>query len=70
MRTFVRHYIAPLARKRQWKSICEIGARTGTSTDYFLKLLLDSHTVIDPCIDEDHWSKICRRLPSSCHQEQ
>jgi hypothetical protein len=57
MRTFVRHYIAPLARKRQWKSICEIGARTGTSTDYFLKLPLDSHTVIDPCIDEDLGAK-------------
>ncbi|MGO8759848.1 MAG: class I SAM-dependent methyltransferase [Terracidiphilus sp.] len=53
MRTFVRHYIAPTARRCGWKSVCEIGARTGTSTDYLLKLPAESHTIIDPCIDED-----------------
>ncbi|MGA3034103.1 MAG: class I SAM-dependent methyltransferase [Terracidiphilus sp.] len=53
MRTFVRHYILPLARKTGWQSFCEVGARDGTSTNYFLKLPLASYTVIDPCIDED-----------------
>lgn len=53
MRTFVRHYIAPLARVCRWKSVCEIGARTGASTNYLLKLPLESHTIVDPCLDED-----------------
>jgi len=57
MRTFVRHYILPLARKAGWRSICEIGARDGTSTNYFLTLPLTSYTVIDPCIDEDLGAK-------------
>jgi len=53
MRTFVRHYIAPLARKRHWKYVCEIGSRTGASADHLLKLPLTSNTIIDPCIDQD-----------------
>jgi len=53
MRTFVRHYILPLARKRGWQSFCEIGARDGTSTNYFLRLPITSYVVIDPCLDED-----------------
>ena len=53
MRTFVRHYIAPLARSRHWRSICEIGSRTGTSADHLLKLPLESYTIVDPCLDED-----------------
>jgi hypothetical protein len=57
MRTFVRHYIAPLARVCRWKSVCEIGARTGTSTNYLVKLPLESHTIIDPCMDEDLQAK-------------
>ena len=57
MRTFVRHYILPLARKLRWQSFCEIGARDGTSTNYFLKLPLASYTVIDPCLDEDLQAK-------------
>jgi hypothetical protein len=57
MRTFVRHYIAPLARKRRWKAICEIGARSGTSTDHLLKLPLETYTIVDPCIDEDLGAK-------------
>jgi SAM-dependent methyltransferase len=57
MRTFVRHYIVPLARKCGWKSICEIGARTGTSTNHLLRLPHASCTIIDPCIDEDLGAK-------------
>jgi cephalosporin hydroxylase len=53
MRTFVRHYIAPLARKSRWKSVCEIGSRTGASADHLLKLPLTSYTIVDPCIDQD-----------------
>ena len=57
MRTFVRHYIAPLARRRHWQSICEIGSRTGTSADHLLNLPLISYTIIDPCIDQDLGAK-------------
>ncbi len=57
MRTFVRHYIAPLARRRHWRSICEIGSRTGTSADHLLRLPITSYTIIDPCIDQDLGSK-------------
>ena len=57
MRTFVRHYILPLARRRQWQDFCEVGARDGTSTNYFLQLPLRTHTVIDPCIDADLQAK-------------
>ena len=53
MQTFVRHYVVPLGRWRGWNSVCEIGARTGTSTDLLLKLPTASHTIVDPCIDED-----------------
>ncbi len=53
MRTFVRHYIAPLALKHHWKSVCEIGSRTGASADHLLKLPLTRYTIIDPCIDQD-----------------
>lgn len=60
MRTFVRHYIAPLARWCGWKSVCEIGARTGTSTDILLKLPLESSTIVDPCFDEDLEAKYSR----------
>lgn len=57
MRTFVRHYIAPLARRRHWTSICEIGSRTGTSSDHLLNLPVTSYTIIDPCIDQDLGAK-------------
>jgi hypothetical protein len=57
MRTFVRHYIAPLALKRHWKSVCEIGSRAGASADYLIKLPLTSYTIIDPCIDQDLGAK-------------
>jgi len=57
MRTFVRHYIVPLARRLSWRSFCEIGARDGTSTNYFLRLPFTSYTVIDPCLDEDLQAK-------------
>lgn len=57
MRTFVRHYIAPLARKSRWNSVCEIGSRTGTSADHLLNLSLTSYTIIDPCIDQDLGAK-------------
>ena len=53
MRQFVRHFIIPLARKRAWRSFCEIGASTGLSTDELLKLPITSYTIIDPCFDAD-----------------
>lgn len=53
MQGFVRHFIIPLARKRGWKSFCEIGASKGVSTDELLKLPIASYTIIDPCFDAD-----------------
>jgi hypothetical protein len=53
MKTFVHKFIAPLLRDRGWKSICEIGASAGETTDELLKEPLAHYTVIDPCFDED-----------------
>jgi SAM-dependent methyltransferase len=53
MQKFARHIIVPLARKRGWKSFCEIGASTGLSTDEILKLADISYTILDPCLDAD-----------------
>ena len=53
MQQFARHFIIPLARKRGWKSFCEIGAHTGLGADQLLKLPNISYTMIDPCFDVD-----------------
>lgn len=54
MRKFVQHFVIPLAKARQWASICEIGASKGESTDQLLKMRhLSSLSVIDPCFDAD-----------------
>jgi hypothetical protein len=53
MLLFVRHLIVPLARRRDWRDVCEIGASTGLSTDELLKLPVASYTIIDPCFDAD-----------------
>jgi hypothetical protein len=53
MDPFVRDIIVPIALKRGWKSFCEIGASQGRSTDYLLKVPDISHTIVDPCLDED-----------------
>jgi hypothetical protein len=53
MLKFARHIIVPLARKRGWKTFCEIGASTGLSSDEFLKLPGISYTILDPCLDAD-----------------
>jgi Methyltransferase domain len=53
MQKFARHIIVPLARKRGWRSFCEIGASTGLSTDEILKLPDISYTILDPCLDAD-----------------
>ena len=46
-----------MARKSHWKSICEIGSRTGASADHLLNLPLTSYAIIDPCIDQDLGAK-------------
>jgi len=54
MKPFVRHFIAPIARRRGWRRICEIGASTGKCTDEMLQRIPElSYTIIDPCFDED-----------------
>jgi SAM-dependent methyltransferase len=53
MQLFARHIIVPLARKRGWKSFCEIGASIGLSTDEILKLPNIAYAIIDPGLDLD-----------------
>jgi hypothetical protein len=49
----VRHFALPLARKRQWRSFCEIGSRNGDSANVLLGLPGVSLSIIDPCLDSD-----------------
>lgn len=60
MQVFSHYFILPLARKLRWTSFCEIGAQYGKNVDEILKLPLENYTVIDPCLDEDLYSKYAR----------
>ncbi len=53
MDKFAAHFILPLAWRRGWTSVCEIGASTGATTDELLRLPIRSYIIIDPCFDED-----------------
>ena len=54
MKPFVRHFIAPIARRRGYQRVCEIGASTGKCSDEMLQRLPQlTYTIIDPCFDED-----------------
>ena len=53
MEFLVQRFVVPIARKRRWKSILEIGASMGDSTDNLLKLPLSNYTIVDPCFDRD-----------------
>lgn len=53
MKEFVTQVVIPLAKKRHWKSFCEIGASLGSSTDRLLALPTVSITLVDPCLDVD-----------------
>ncbi|MGA8043562.1 MAG: class I SAM-dependent methyltransferase, partial [Terracidiphilus sp.] len=57
MEGFVRHFVVPILRRRHWKSILEIGASTGRSTDALRRHPLSSYTIIDPCLDKDLQAK-------------
>jgi hypothetical protein len=49
----VRQFAIPLARKKRWRSFCEIGSRKGDSADVLLGLPGVSLTIVDPCLDAD-----------------
>ena len=49
----VRQFAIPLARKKQWRSFCEIGSLRGDSANVLLGLGGVSLTIIDPCLDMD-----------------
>jgi hypothetical protein len=49
----VRQFTIPLARKKQWRSFCEIGSLKGDSANVLLGLDGVSLTIIDPCLDSD-----------------
>jgi Methyltransferase domain len=53
MESFLLQYILPMAAKRRWTSVCEIGASFGVSTERLLALPDVFVTVVDPCIDSD-----------------
>ena len=58
MREFVRHFVLPLAKKYRWRSLCEIGASMGQSTDWLLRFKdVSAYSIIDPCLDADLISK-------------
>lgn len=57
MDKFGRHFIVPIARRSGWKTVCEIGASTGLTTDELLKLPLTSYTIVDRCFDAELASK-------------
>lgn len=50
---FVKNFILPIAQRRGWKKVCEIGVSRGSSTDQILSLPGVSDTIIDPCLDAD-----------------
>ena len=49
----VNQFAVPLARKRKWRSFCEIGSRKGDTANVLLGLDGVSLTIIDPCLDMD-----------------
>jgi predicted O-methyltransferase YrrM len=49
----VRQFTIPLARKKQWRSFCEIGSLRGDSANVLLGMDGVSLTIIDPCLDVD-----------------
>jgi hypothetical protein len=53
MQQFVKDWIIPLARKRDWKRFGEIGASTGLSSDEIVKLPDITPAIVDPCFDAD-----------------
>lgn len=62
MENFLHQYILPMAAKRRWTSVCEIGASLGVSTERLLALPDVSVTVVDPCIDTDLEAKYAGNL--------
>jgi len=53
MENFLHEFILPVAAKRRWTSVCELGASFGVGTDRLLALPDVSVTVLDPCLDSD-----------------
>ena len=49
----VNEFAIPLARKKRWRSFCEIGSRRGDSANVILELDEVSLAIIDPCLDLD-----------------
>ncbi len=57
MKKFSRYFVAPLVRRKRWRSFCEIGAQYGKNVDELLEMSLENYTVIDPCFDRDLMGK-------------
>lgn len=53
MHNFIKPFVLPVARRRGWKRICEIGSREGESIDLLRALPKAQITIIDPCLDCD-----------------
>lgn len=53
MHNFIKPFVLPVARRRGWERICEIGSREGESIDFLRALPKAQITIIDPCLDCD-----------------
>jgi Methyltransferase domain len=53
MHNFVKPFVLPLMKQRGWHRICEIGCRSGESSDLLKAVPGLQLTVIDPCLECD-----------------
>lgn len=53
MLIFAQNFIAPTVRRKGWKSLCEVGACRGETSDELLRLPIDRYVIVDPCLDMD-----------------
>lgn len=53
MHNFIKPFVIPVAQRRMWKRLCEIGSREGEATDILRAIPGLQVTVIDPCLDCD-----------------
>ena len=65
---FSQSIIIPYIIKNKYKSICEIGAAHGQTTDKLLQIKDLSVTIIDPCLDTDLRTKYIKNPRVQIHK--
>lgn len=69
MKPFVRHFIAPLAKRHHWRRVCEIGASRGKCSEEMLRRVPElAYEIIDPCLDEDLVEKFANDRRVTVHK--